>query len=260
MQLIDRYAYTNKLAKVSPAAKALLALWVIGLCLGLNRPLVGLTALVWMAGLAIGLAGIPGKVFGRVLLAEGSFLLLTSIGVALSVSTEAAGQPWQINLGPLWLSTSPDGLYQMLLLVSRALGAAAALNFLAFTTPLVDIVVLLRRLHVPEALIDVMVVMYRFIFVLLDTLERMMTAQASRLGYQAGYWRSMQNAGQLGARLFVNATERTQVLETAVASRGFEGSLKVLSPDYRSFPQYGLWLAAITVSLVLVRFGALWMG
>jgi len=35
---------------------------------------------------------------------------------------------------------------------------------------------LMRRMRLPEPLIDVMVIMYRFIFVLLETLNKMLTA------------------------------------------------------------------------------------
>ena len=168
--------------------------------------------------------------------------------------------PWQLAVGSLTFSSSPEALAQMLLLLTRALGATAAMNFLALTTPLMDILVVLRRLRMPETLIDVMVVMYRFIFVLLDTLERIATAQGSRLGYQGGYWRSMQNAGQLGARLFLNAMARSERLETAVSARGFNNRLTVLQPTYQPFPHFTFWLIAITTTLLLVKGGASWLS
>ena len=143
----------------------------------------------------------------------------------------------------------------MIFLVTRALGAASALNFLALTTPLIDIVGLLRKMRLPEAIIDIMVIMYRFIFVLLDTLDRMVMAQTSRLGFQTGYWRQMQNTGQLGARLFINALNRSERLETAAAARGFNGTMRMIERDYRPFPHYTLWLTGITLTLV----GARWL-
>ena len=227
MHLIDRYAYTNKIAKVNPVGKAGISLVTIGLCLALNRPIVGLLAVCWMFGLTVWLAGIPAKVFRRVLLAEVGFLLLTSIGVAVSISTRNHGVGWQLPVGRFWLVVTPKSLEQMILLVTRAMGGAAALNFLSFTTPMVDMVGLMRKMRLPEPLIDVMVIMYRFIFVLLETLTKMVTAQRSRLGYSAGYRRGMQASGLAGARLFFNAMRRSQRLETALESRGFDGTLRV---------------------------------
>lgn len=254
MNVIDRYAYMNRLAKVNPAGKAVIALVAIGLCLVLNRPIVGVLAVGWMFGLAVWLAGIPAKVFRRVLLAEAGFLLLTSVGVAVSIATRDHGVGWRLPVGRFWLVVTPESLEQMVRLMTRALGGASALNFLAFTTPLVDLVGLLRRMWLPEALIDVMVIMYRFIFVLLETLNKMVKAQSSRLGYAAGYRRGMQAAGTAGAQLFFSAMRRSQRLETALASRGFDGELRVLKSRHEVMPWFGIILVGLVGSL-FVGFG-----
>ena len=202
-----------------------------------------------MFGLTVWLAGIPAKVFRRVLLAEVSFLLLTSIGVAVSISTRNHGVGWQLPVGRFWLVVTPESLEQMVLLVTRAMGGASALNFLSFTTPLVDMVGLMRKMRLPEPLIDVMVIMYRFIFVLLETLTKMVTAQRSRLGYSAGYRRGMQASGLAGARLFFNAMRRSQRLETALESRGFDGTLRVLTARYEAMPGFAIILCGLILTL-----------
>lgn len=253
MRVIDRYAYNNALRMVDPAQKFLLAILVVLLVLVLNRPISSLLAIAWMVGLTVGMAKIRAGVFGRILLAEATFLMLTTIGVVVSISTQQPALIWQTKVGPLWFSASPDTLWQGFQLVTRALGAASALNFLALTTPLTDIIALLQRWRVPDYLIDLMTVMYRFIFVLLDTLEQMLVAQESRLGYQTSYRRAMGNAGQVGARLFVNSFQRSRLLETALAARGYDGELRVLSPTYISFPYFWVVMIGILGTLILGR-------
>ncbi|MGB1250045.1 MAG: cobalt ECF transporter T component CbiQ [Candidatus Promineifilaceae bacterium] len=253
MRIIDRYAYNNTLRLIDPAYKVGLAMLVVLLCLVLNRPISSLLALAWMVGLTVGLAKIPMGVFGRILLAETTFLLLTTIGVVVSISIQQPELVWQTNVGFLWFSASPDTLLQGVQLVTRALGAASALNFLALTTPLTDIITLLQRWNVPTYLIDLMTVMYRFIFILLDTLEQMVVAQESRLGYHAGYRRGMKNAGQVGARLFINSFQRSRQLETALTARGYNGELHVLTPEYHPFPHYALYLLGILLTLSAAR-------
>jgi cobalt/nickel transport system permease protein len=233
MHLIDRYAYANRIRRVDPAQKAGLAGLVILLCLLLSRPAVGLLAVGWMWGLTVGWAGHSWRLFGQVLLAEGLFLVLAVVGVALSLSlTPPPDQAWVGHVGPLWVSSSPPALETALLLVTRALGSAAAMNFLALTTPLVDLIDLLRRLRVPPLVIDLMTLIYRYIFTLLESLQRMYTAQDARLGY--GGWRQrMRSAGLLASRLFVEAYGRSQRLQTALESRGYTGDLRVLPVNYR---------------------------
>jgi cobalt/nickel transport system permease protein len=251
MHIIDRYAYTSRIRRIDPAQKAALAALVLVLCLLLSQPAVGLLAVAWMVGLAVLWAGVPAGVMLRVLLAEGLFLLLAVVGVALSFGTAPLPAPFQsIQLGPLWVGTSAESLALAALLVSRALGSAAAMNFLALSTPLVDLVELLRRLRVPVLLIDLMSVMYRFIFVLLESMQRMHTAQQSRLGY-ATRRAALRSSGLLASRLFVDAYQRSSRMQSALESRGYSGDLRVLPMAYRHDARV-YWLgAAIAGSLLL---------
>jgi cobalt/nickel transport system permease protein len=251
MHLIDRYAYTSRIRRIDPAQKAALAVLVIVLCLLLNRPAVGLVAVAWMGGLTVAWASVPGHVVGRVLLAEGLFLGLAVVGVALSFSPALPPPPFHgFQVGPLWVGTSPASLALAALLVSRALGCAAAMNFLALSTPLVDIVELLRRLRVPVVLIDLMSVMYRFVFVLLESMQRMHTAQQSRLGY-ATRRAAMRSSGLLASRLFVDAYQRSARMQTALESRGYTGDLRVLPLAYRHDAWVYVLGAAVAGSLLL---------
>lgn len=56
--------------------------------------------------------------------------------------------------------------------------------FLALNTPVTDVTMALERMHVPHLLVELMELIYRFIFVLTETASRIRLAQESRLGYQ----------------------------------------------------------------------------
>lgn len=255
MHLIDRYAYANRLRDVDPAYKAGIALVTLLLCLILSEPLVGMVAIVGMGVLAVCVAAIPAGVFGRILCAEAVFLLLTTIGVALSITGRApTSADWAWQAGPLWVSSSRNALTLAARLLTRALGGAAAMNLLALTTPLVDMVELLQRLGLPRALSDIITVMYRYIFVLLESLDRMRTAQESRLGY-GSIRRGLASAGLLASRLFIEAFQHSKDLQMALEARGYEGELHVLPSTFHrndallwaglavTFCQLGVWWA-----------------
>jgi len=254
MLTLDHYAYSNRLRSVEPAHKAGLALLVLVLCLALNRPVVGLLAMAWMWGLTAWLAGLPLRVFGQVLFAEGVFVAITVASVALSLGTLPPPAGWSWQLGPVWLSSSPAQVQTALVLLTRTLGSAAALNFLALTTPIVDLVDLMRRLRLPALLIDLMTLVYRYIFILLESLDRMVTAQSSRLGY-ADFRRAMTSAGLLASRLFIETYQRGQRLQIALDSRGYTGAnqLRVLPLQFR-YDSSLLGLGSLALaSLVLAR-------
>jgi cobalt/nickel transport system permease protein len=254
VHLIDRYAYSNRLRSIEPAHKVALAASVLVLCLLLSEPAVGATAVIWMVVLAVIVAGVPARVFGRVLLAEATFLVLTTVGVMVSIgaSPVSGAGGWVVSLGPLWVSSSPQALERGIELVARALGCAAAMNFLALTTPLVDILELLRRWHVPSIVIDIMTITYRSVFLLLESADAMHVAQDSRLGYQGPFRRRIESAALLASQLFIDAYRRSTRLQTALEARGFDGQLRVLPATYRTDRRLLAATAVASLSLVAV--------
>jgi cobalt/nickel transport system permease protein len=229
MRWIDRFAYNNRIHRLDPAYKAGFSLGVIFLCLLLENPHASLALLGLTVSLAVWWAGLPAGFVLRLLLAEGGFLAIGVLGVAVSVGVRPTAGA--LALGPLWLSVTAETLNLAIILLTRSLGCVAAMNFLAFTTPLVDLIDLLRRMRVSDLLIDLMTLTYRFTFILLDCLERMVQAQEVRLGFN-GWRRSLLSAGQIGANLFIEAFRRSQKLELALQGRGWDGRLRVLPQEY----------------------------
>ncbi len=254
MHFIDNCAYNNLLRKVDPAIKLGLAGMIIILCLLLNSPFVGLLAVIWMMALATWKAAIPFKVFGQILLTEFSFFVLATAGVAVSISfaSPLSINAWAFRAGPIWFSSSPELLQDALLIISRVMGCVAAMNFLALTTPVIDLITLADRMNISGTLIDLMNIIYRYIFVLFETMQTMRKSQASRMGY-INFRRGISSAGLLISRLFIETYHRSQRLQIALESRGYEnGNLNVLRETY-SMDRSLVWLGLIAASsLILV--------
>jgi cobalt/nickel transport system permease protein len=244
MDWIDRYAYSNRLRFIHPGQKLGLALVVIALCLGLDEPLVGLMAAAWMTALAALWAGLPLRVFGGAVLTEGLFLLWAVLGIAVSIHRGSG--PW-----PLAITITPESIVAAQHPFTRALGGAAAMSFLAFTTPMVDLLDLGRRAGVPVLLLDLATLIYRFIFVLLDSLQRIVVAQETRLGYSS-MRRSINSAALVASQLLIDTYRRSQRLQTALDSRGFTGDLRVLPAEYQKSRLAWLVMVALVASLVAV--------
>lgn len=239
MFLIDRIAYASPLRSTDTAQKAGFTALVIVLCLTLNRPLVGMAAALSVWILSVGLGQVSAGAMRRVVLAEGLFLAASVAGVAVSV-----------RFAPFFIGLTPHGLDSAFLLFSRALGCVVAMNFLALTTPMIDLVDLGRRLHLSPHLLDLMTVIYRFIFTLLESMVRIHTAQEARLGY-GEFWRSMSSAASLGALLFVDAYRRSAQVQVAIEGRGYDGNLRVLRNDYPWHPRLAIWMGAILGLMLL---------
>jgi len=179
---------------------------------------------------------------------------------ALALVFTTPGQPWLgVSLGPVSLSITDAGVYRfMTVLVKSWLGVQAAL-LLSASTPFVDLLCGLRRLGVPPLLVSMTSFMYRYLFVLVDEVRRMMCARDARSARPDGRvggsvaWRA-KVTGQMAGSLFLRSYERSERIYMAMLARGFDGEMR---PPRRSAPQRNDVLFA-GASLIVLAFVLLW--
>ncbi|MFZ3102179.1 MAG: cobalt ECF transporter T component CbiQ [Desulfitobacteriaceae bacterium] len=228
---IDSYAYSNNLKTVHPVEKSLFAMLTMGVCLTASRVITPLIVLALMAGGIIFKAGIPARVFVKLMLVPLSFLLISVLTIAFSVST---------NPSVFWLAQTMYGLtvgihYPDLItavhLFLRSLGAVSCLYFLALTTPMIEIITVLHKMKVPVIITELMVLIYRFIFVFMETATTIRRAQLSRSGYVT-MKSSFRSLSRLSSALLGKVFVKSQELYNAMAARCYTGEIKVLTKKH----------------------------
>lgn len=229
MRWVEQYTYTNRIRNLHPAYKVCISFLIVLVCLATTNIVVPLLALICICFLLLIWAKIPLIVFLKMLLSEGWFLVMAVVSIAVSVTITPL--PHALHIGFLWFSVSPKSFDMSLRLLMRALSCAAALNFLTLTTSITDLIYLARQLRAPEFLLDLITFMYRFIFVLYNSLEQMLMAQQVRLGF-SNFRRSMHSLAYIAAQLFIEALRRSRRLDMALQGRGWDGTLRVLNQKY----------------------------
>ena len=233
----DRYAYQSRLRRVSPLPKLLLTAVVLVVCLCCDSVAVGLATLAVMGVLVTALGGLPPRVFLRFLKVPLVFLVVGCL--TIMVGSHPPDTPVLAAFpvgGRLWGVTA-EGLLLGARIFCKALGAVGCMYFLALNTPVTDLNMALERLHVPRLMVELMELIYRFIFVLWETAANIRVAQQSRLGY-VGLRRSLASLGTLASMVFLRAWRKADRIYTALESRGYTGSLSTLTDAYR--PGWGL--------------------
>ena len=220
--LIEQCAYGNRWRFVSPAAKAVFCLGGFVAAFAAGRAEVAFAVATAIAAITLLGAGIPAGRYLRIALPPLGFLLLGCLSLAYSLDFADNG------LTLRWL---PEGWTPLLQLAARSLGALAAMLFLALTTPMVDLIAFFRRLHVPEVLLEIMVLCYRMLFVFSEALHDTRTAQAARLGYATPRL-ALRSLGSLTANLTVQIWQRAHALHVAAQSRNNDGAFRFLEPQY----------------------------
>jgi cobalt/nickel transport system permease protein len=132
------------------------------------------------------------------------------------------GGSWLISFG--W---APGGADLALHVTLRSLAALSCLFFLSMTTPVPQVLRVLRRLHVPPVLTEVSLIIYRDIWVFIDTVRTIRAAQSARLGYR-DLRTSYRSLGMLMATLFGQALQRARSMENGLQARNWQGEVTVL--------------------------------
>jgi len=240
--LIEQSAYANRWRAVSPAAKAVYALCGIVAAFAAVSPAAALSVTTLLAASTTLGAKVPPGRYLRVATPALFFLATSCLSLAFSLDTDLA---WRL---------APDGLQRVAQVGSRSLGALAALLFLVMTTPLIDLIALLRRLKTPEVLLDIMVLCYRMLFVFSAAVHDTLTAQSARLGYATPRL-ALRSLGGLTANLTLQVWQRAHDLNVAAQARNNDGPLRFLEPRFEHVQRDVALAAAGGVILLAASIG-----
>lgn len=251
---IDKLAYASKLKRQNPLEKLFFALLTLGVCLGTNSLAVSMAVIFIMAWVTVRRGGTPLSLFLKLLLIPMIFLIIGVSAIAVEIKNDPQHFIVAIPVFDQFLGVAQTGILTSLKLFFKSLGAVSCLYYLALNTPLVDILMVLRKLRCPKLLVELMNLVYRFIFVLLATAGTMYTAQNSRLGY-AGLAAGYRSMGVLVSTLFIRAYRHSDELYTAMEARGYDGEINVLEEalpySWKGFfPAIGINLLLIMIRIV----------
>ena len=155
------------------------------------------------------------------------------------------------------VSLSVEGLWGAWTILAKATLGVTASIVMAATTEVPDILLGLDRLKVPRLITAIAGFMIRYLDVVLGEMHRMRVAMRSR-GYDPRWiWQGRALATSAGA-LFIRSYERGERVYQAMAARGYQGHMPVLSaaPTRRgswsralAFPAIA-WAAAVVALIV----------
>jgi cobalt/nickel transport system permease protein len=131
------------------------------------------------------------------------------------------------------------------------------------TTRFPDIVHALEHLRVPSILTTIIAFLYRYLFVLVDEVFRLLRAREARSAAVAGVraggsvaWRAGV-AGNMAGQLFLRSYERSDRVYNAMLARGYTGHLNTMNPHELQRVDYVTTAFALIVLLLLQWIGRL---
>ena len=247
MITIDRLCYNSKLRYVNAGEKFAFAVLSLCACVLSRSVTVSCFVLIFMGILSVWKGGIPFSCYLRYLTVPLVFLLLSSFAIAINISHTQLDL-FAVKLGNIYLTGSRDSLMYALNLILTALASVSCLYFLSFHTPMPDILNVLRKLHCPKLILELMLLIYRFIFVLFEVSHAIRVSQNSRLGNR-DYRTSMKSFSAMASALFIRAMKKSDALYDAMESRCYNGDIRVLNENFPPRKAEILWIVIFEIIL-----------
>lgn len=129
-------------------------------------------------------------------------------------------EPFILTVAALALF-QPAGLMKFGILIVKSTLSLVTVILLANTTPFHELLRVLRRIHVPPVLVTLLALMYRYIFVLADEMQRMRRARRSRT-FGDRRERTWVLLSRIVGQLFLRSTERAERIYAAMSARGWK--------------------------------------
>jgi cobalt/nickel transport system permease protein len=250
---LDTLAHRNRLRRLPPGHKLLFAAIVLSIAL-IATPIVQIAIALWISVWIVIYAGIPWLIYLRLLgIAIGFWFASVPaliIGIAGQSNTDAM---LEFSIGSTYFYLSQQGSLQAGFIFTRTLSTVSCLYFILLTTPFAEILQALRRMKCPAILTELMLLMYRFIFILLSTANELWIAQHSRNGYRSTR-RWFYSLSLLISQLFRKTMENYQQFKLSTAARGFNGEFRVYSlQQYRPSLRYAIEASLGCLLLLLIN-------
>ncbi|MDR2203998.1 MAG: cobalt ECF transporter T component CbiQ [Nitrososphaerota archaeon] len=254
---IDSYAYNNGLAQTSPITKIFFAISMLFLSALSFSSIVPITVFIITIVLIIAVAQIPIKFYLNLLTYPLLFVTLSCIFIALFFGSGVA----LVEIPFPWFTWTiyTNGITIAVTTFFRVFGAVSAMFFLVLTTSMTDLFITLKKIHIPKILIELGLLIYRYIFVFMEITSKMNTAQKLRL--RKNNWISrIRSTALLAANLFIRTLEQGERTFTAMNARGYNGNIHLIDdqPKTSKATIAGIILLDIILTLIALNIIHIW--
>ncbi len=185
---------------------------------------VSVAALELLAsGILVWWAGVPGR-WCRERLTP-IFLVLLPVAILLPLSWVASADSWR--LGVIYFSPERGRLVVLIFLKAAAL--VLLLQVILVTASITTTLKAAHHLHVPGLIVQLIMLSYRYVYVLGDELSRLRIALRVRGFRNRPTKHAYRTVGHLAGTLLLRGYERAERIGQAMACRGYHGRFHALT-------------------------------
>lgn len=220
---INFYAQSSKLNSINSNIKIFFAIIMLIFCVGANSIIISLEIAVIMLYITVFKGKIKIDYYFSLLTLPFSFIILSSIAILFNISDKPLGYI-NISIFNYFICITKKSEYSAMLLITKAVGALSCLYMLSLSTPINEIISVLNKLKIPSVVVELMYLIYRYIFILLNIQNNMAIAAKSRLG-NLGLKSKYYTFLSIASNLLILSLKKSSTFFDAMEARCYEGNL-----------------------------------
>ncbi|MDR2698357.1 MAG: cobalt ECF transporter T component CbiQ, partial [Candidatus Methanoplasma sp.] len=249
---VDTAAYASPMARWSPLAKLLLVLSL--LVINIASPSIWMAVFTGIIGFALLLYASslkPPAIMLRLFAYAQIFIVIGALIFAIVTNGETV---MRITIFGFAINFTDAGVSLALLIYARATAALLLMFAFAASTPVPHLSAALRKLRLPDVFVEMMVLIYRYTFLLMESAERMHLAAECRFGY-SGYGKKMRTTSKLAAGVFIRSLDTAERGQITLQCRNYKGEFRSLSEfEGRKAAPMALCVLIVTAAAIILLY------
>ncbi|MGL6105619.1 cobalt ECF transporter T component CbiQ [Romboutsia sp.] len=227
MLLIDKYAYTNNLTDLKPQIKVGIGMVLLIASMLVNNIVALSCIMVLMSISIVCIAKIDFKNYLKLLKIPIYFLFIGIIANLINISFDSKPLIYSINIFNMYVGISKESLNTSTYILFRSMSCLTCVYFFVLTTPFNQLLFLLKKIHIPDTVIELTMLVYRFIFIFLEEVSDIRKSQQLRFGY-IDLKTSYKSIGLLGNLLFKRLMKRYEDMSISLDMKLYDGKFHIV--------------------------------
>lgn len=228
---LEYYSYNSKINSWNPHLKFWYSMVLIVLGIILSNIYISISIVFICGFITIFLGKISLKKYIDFFKVPIIFLLISVAVININFSKNITDF-YYFNIGDLYIYTTDENIKKSYILFWRALSGVSSMYMLALSTPLNEIIYVIKKVRTPQIIIELMYLVYRFIFIMRDSYKSMRKSIESRLGF-IDYRTSLLSFGKIISNILIVSLRKANSFYDAMESRCYRGEIRFFIKEKR---------------------------
>ncbi len=228
---LEYYSYNSKINSWNPHLKFWYSMVLIVLGIILSNIYISISIVFICGFIIIFLGKISLKKYIDFFKVPIIFLLISVAVININFSKNIIDF-YYFNIVDLYIYTTDENIRKSCILFWRALSGVSSMYMLALSTTLNEIIYVMKKARTPKIIIELMYLVYRFIFIMRDSYRSMRKSIESRLGFR-DYRTSLLSFGKIISNILIVSLRKSNSFYDAMESRCYRGEIRFFIKEKR---------------------------